>query len=182
MSIFIDNCRRVQDFLGLDEEVLIKDGPYCCYYPKVARIDMNSEDSIHLAEDFYSFIETFFPKAREISIMMWTLLHEFGHHYDIVDYDVDNDMALRYIVNSNPDADIFAYFNIPSELAATSWAIDFVNESYDRCKEADEFFKAEAKHSCSIPSSLLNLEITDVKNITITKENGETIVFNEVKI
>ena len=175
MSIFIDKCRRVQDFLGLDEKVLIGEGSYCCYYPKVAQIDMNYEDSILLEEDFYSFIETFFPKAREFSIMIWSLLHEFGHHYDIEDYDIDNDRALRYIVNSNPDANIFAYFNLPSELAATSWAIDFVSKNYDRCKEADEFFKAEAKYFCSTPSPLLNLKITNIRNITITKENGETI-------
>ena len=163
MSIFIDNCRRVQNFFGLDEEVLIRDGSYCCYYPKVAQIDMNYEDSNHLADDFYSFIETFFPKAREISIMMWSLLHEFGHHYDIEDYDTGEDLVLRNLICADPNVNIYAYYNLPSELAATSWAIDFVNENYERCKKADELFEAEVKYSHSVSSQLHTLKITNIK-------------------
>ena len=43
-------------------------------------------------------------------------------------------------------------------------------------------FEAEVKYSHSVLAPLHTLKITNVKDITITKESGETIVFNKLKI
>jgi hypothetical protein len=57
-----------------------------------------------------------------------------------MDYDTNEDLILRNLIHADPNVDIYAYYNLPSELAATEWAIDFIKTNYLLCKRVDEAY------------------------------------------
>lgn len=77
------------------------------------------------------------------SPLLWTILHEVGHYYTLDDYDSEAEEGERIILSlvnekglQNPMVQD-RYFNLPSEWGATEWAIHFVEDNTELCKEFD---------------------------------------------
>lgn len=59
-----------------------------------------------------------------------SFLHELGHH-ETLDEIEDADAAYSRNIKehlTSSDEDCLIYFNLPDELAATQWAVDYINE------------------------------------------------------
>lgn len=77
------------------------------------------------------------------SPLLWTILHEVGHYYTLDDFDneaeEDERVALSLVNEDALDNPMVQdrYFNLPSEWGATEWAIQFVKNNTELCKEFD---------------------------------------------
>lgn len=81
--------------------------------------------------------------CNKYSPLLWAILHEVGHYYTLDDYDNEEEEDER-IALSLLDDDVLhnpmvqdRYFNLPSEWGATEWAIHFVENNAELCKEFD---------------------------------------------
>jgi hypothetical protein len=99
-------------------------------------IFLNWEDALSQGEEFYSLAEELFADARQFSLSFLSLLHEFGHHYDTMEYDEVLDYLLRVSITKTED-----YYRIPSEHAATEWAVNFIVQNREKCEELNKLFK-----------------------------------------
>lgn len=73
----------------------------------------------------------------ECDIFLMSLLHEIGHYK--TEDEWSNAESNRFAkMKTKCDADTkegnFAYWNVPDELKATEWAIDFINSNPEKCK------------------------------------------------
>ena len=136
---YVDICRKDQIELGLVINVPIENGMFCAYDTENKIIYVNLDDAAYQGEEFYSFVEELFADARQFSLGFLSLLHEFGHHYDIMDYDAAEDTILRMV------ADSVGYYRIPSEYAATEWAVNFIIQNRAKCEVINELFIKEEK-------------------------------------
>lgn len=132
---YVDICRKAQVELDLDINVPIKSGIFCAYDIENEIIYVNLDDAAYQGEEFYSFVEELFIDARQFSLGFLSLLHEFGHHYDTMDYNAVEDTILRMA------ADSVEYYRIPSEYAATEWAVNFIVQNREKCEELNKLFK-----------------------------------------
>ena len=75
--------------------------------------------------------------AYNISYQLWAILHELGHYY--ANAGIEDEEQARFVRSVcamlgdevvKKDRNIQAmYFNLPSEWAATEWAIDFIRKN-----------------------------------------------------
>ena len=78
----------------------------------------------------------------DFPLVLWSLLHEIGHHFTLDDIDTDEDLQARVLCSmvSNEVADRVTdvrnlYYNLPSEWVATEWAIDYIADNWELCTE-----------------------------------------------
>jgi hypothetical protein len=133
---FLNLCLRAQEELDLDPDVRFEKGEFCAYHIEDEIIFLNWEDALSQGEEFYSFAEELFADARQFSLSFLSLLHEFGHHYDTMEYDETLDFLLRVSVSKTED-----YYRIPSEHAATEWAVNFIAQNREKCEELNKLYK-----------------------------------------
>jgi len=133
---FLNLCLKAQKELDLDPDVRFEMNKFCAYDIKNEIIFLNWEDALSQGEEFYSFAEELFADARQFSLSFLSLLHEFGHHYDTMEYDEFLDCLLRVSVTKTED-----YYRIPSEHAATEWAVNFIAQNREKCEELNKLFK-----------------------------------------
>lgn len=82
-----------------------------------------------------------YKNADKISIIVWSILHEIGHYEteDEIEWEDDfNDRAVLALTGENVKYNTKVqdmYFNLPSEFAATEWAIDWVKNNFKIAKE-----------------------------------------------
>ena len=81
-----------------------------------------------------------FTDCDKYSLLLWTLLHEIGHHFTI-DYCEEDEMETRMLcaMCSKEEAEKSThiqdlYFNLESEWEATEWAIEFVSTNPILCE------------------------------------------------
>lgn len=78
------------------------------------------------------------PKAK-LNIFTWCLLHELGHHATEDNFD-EEEMARinkkRRRVNKTQAH--HPYYNLPDELAATTWAVQYVNAHREEVTEFED--------------------------------------------
>ena len=72
--------------------------------------------------------------ANEYSLTLWSILHEIGHYYTLDDVEEDDEddrvaLALTTTAVAHNKKVQNRYFNMPSEWAATEWAIDFIKDN-----------------------------------------------------
>ena len=87
----------------------------------------------------------------ELSLLMWSILHEIGHYYTWDDeFEDEEEMWERYCYQHFPCENVEqskamqdAYFNMESEWIATEWAIEYAKENYAIVKAFDEIFRRE---------------------------------------
>jgi hypothetical protein len=133
---FLNLCLRAQEELDLDPDVRLEKGEFCAYDTIEEIILLNWEDALSQGEEFYSFAEELFTDARQFSLSFLSLLHEFGHHYDTMDYNEALEYLLRISVTNPED-----YYRIPSEYAATEWAVNFIAQNREKCEKLNKLFK-----------------------------------------
>lgn len=90
------------------------------------------------------FMEFFNSLAPDINcdIFLASLMHEIGHHMTYDDFDDEDwasDLFYRNTLEAKgtaiSDRDInFEYFNLPTERAATEWAIKYIRSNVEQIK------------------------------------------------
>ena len=110
-------------------------GQFCAYDTTEEIILLNIEDALYQGKEFYSFLEELFSDARRYCLSFLAFLHEFGHHYDTMEYDEAEDYLLRIAIQDE------GYYRIPSEHAATEWAVNFIAQNREKCEELNKLFK-----------------------------------------
>ena len=70
---------------------------------------------------------------ENVDIFMLSVLHEVGHSQtleDIIDDDLyEQEQRVKETLDGSKKVDNYIYFSLPSEMAATLWAIDFIIEN-----------------------------------------------------
>ena len=82
---------------------------------------------------FKKFFHKLDNRIKDIDIFMLSLLHEVGHFCtleDIIDDDLyEQEQRVKETLDGSKKTDNYIYFSLPSEMAATLWAIDFIIEN-----------------------------------------------------
>ena len=139
---FIELCEFVLNFLELKDYNEIISDEFCYYRPEDDVIAMNYDDAFENADLFYEFLDSeVYPKAKEFNIILWSLLHEYGHLKD--GEDPSYDMILRSLLSFAPSSSskTMAYFRLPRERNATTWAANYIRLNYDKCLLANDIIK-----------------------------------------
>lgn len=104
------------------------------YYYKQNKIEYSVLVSERMDKLFLNYAKTI-GLEKEIPIFILSLLHEIGHSktYDtLTPEEVELSQATKAILDGEKDQDCFEYFNTPEEKIATEWAIEFINNNYNR--------------------------------------------------
>ena len=79
--------------------------------------------------------------VNEISLPLWSILHELGHHFTADDIDLDDKLDLfeqreqlfamqEHLTDEEMNN---AYFNLADEWEATEWAVEYVRKHPIKC-------------------------------------------------
>ena len=120
--------------------VLVVEDDFCYYDVSDNYIAMNIEDACSEKELFYSVVEELLPNARNYNLILWSLLHEYGHYMDdLSTWNDETDQMLRLMTKALPNSDdkVLAYFHLPSEMVATQWAAEFIERFPELCEKAN---------------------------------------------
>lgn len=132
------NFIKIRDYLDLPK-VEIVEADFCFYDIVNEIIAMNIEDARNYAEEFVEFAAQINPIAREIDIVLLSLLHEFGHHetYYLLTEEEEVEEKFMRMLYQGIGENVAGYFNLPSERMATEWALKFAEKNIDKIKELD---------------------------------------------
>ena len=132
------NFIKIRDYLDLPKVEIIE-SDFCYYNITNEIIAMNIDDARNYAEEFIEFAAQINPIAREIDIVLLSLLHEFGHHetYYLLTEEEEVEEKFMRMLYQGIGQDVAGYFNLPSERMATEWALDFAEKNIDKIKELD---------------------------------------------
>ena len=132
------NFIKIRDYLDLPKVEIIE-SDFCYYNITNEIIAMNIDDARNYAEEFIKFAAQINPIAREIDIVLLSLLHEFGHHetYYLLTEEEEVEEKFMRMLYQGIGHDVTGYFNLPSERMATEWALDFAEKNIDKIKELD---------------------------------------------
>lgn len=73
---------------------------------------------------------------------LFSLLHEVGHHYtlkDLTEEDLKYETFCREVLNcsdDSPEEVNEVYFNLPAEILATQWALEYMLSNQEWCAKA----------------------------------------------
>lgn len=135
---FLELLEFIVQYLEIELEYEFVEDDYCyCDHDNLI-LSMNIEDAYINEQDFLEFASSLNPRAKEFNILLWSLLHEVGHTKE-VEID-DNDWLLRSIllIDNNTQN---AYFRLPRELAASTWAANFISNNYKKCKIVNDIIE-----------------------------------------
>lgn len=108
-------------------------GPDFCYDPNSEKVQFTITMEEEADKMFFYFIsETFNYKVKDLFLL--SLLHEVGHHVTLDDFEDEEISADRKIKNriafeidnDNYESKLLEYFNLPTEYAATAWAVSYM--------------------------------------------------------
>lgn len=109
-------------------ECEVEVGPDFAYYYGSSTIMYSFVVSERMDRLFMGFAKSIGLKA-DIDIFLLSFMHEWGHHMtleDLSDGEYKYSQDIKETLSSS-DADCDIYFNLPDELAATTYAIDYIN-------------------------------------------------------
>ena len=105
------------------------------YYPVTEQVQFTIVMEERADRVFAQFIaETFQYKVKDM--FLFSLLHEVGHHLTLEDFE-DDEIEKEWkhkskieweIDDTNYDEKLMEYFNLPSEYAATAWAVSYMRD------------------------------------------------------
>lgn len=87
--------------------------------------------------DFQNFFESLGCNVK-CDVFLYSLLHEIGHSQTLDDIN-EEDYAYALDRKAEPLTNA-EYFRLPDEIAATQWAVDFLNEHTEEVREFWEEF------------------------------------------
>lgn len=101
-------------------------------------------------DDLIEWIYDNYGITIEPYLFMFSLLHEVGHHMTVGNFseeDLATEMVLRehFIPNLKNPNDL--YFELPTEKAATMWALNYLNENFDECWDFQAKIFEKMKHT-----------------------------------
>lgn len=105
------------------------------YYPVTEQVQFTIAMEERADRVFAQFIaKTFQYKVKDMFLL--SLLHEVGHHLTLEDFEDDElDREWKHkskieweIDDTNYDEKLMEYFNLPSEYAATAWAVSYMRD------------------------------------------------------
>lgn len=117
-----------------------------CFYDddeNTVYIDLDVDDG-----NFRQNLATAHNYKSDLGLLIWTLLHEIGHHftYKYVDEDEDETLRLTYeklfkknLITEETWQNL--YYALESEWLATEWAIKFIEKHKRLCKFFDRMFE-----------------------------------------
>ena len=128
--------------VSMDDEFAYKDG-YVFFTPFETPAEEYHREWILKKFDF---------SLTEDDYFLFAILHEIGHHYTLYDLsqeELDDEAIYRQILGlSDKSAEELnlLYFNLPAELLATKWAIDFIDENMEWCKKTQKKIYEAMRH------------------------------------
>ena len=84
---------------------------------------------------FKKFFYKLDNRIKDIDIFMLSILHEVGHSQTLNNIDdvlYEQEQRVKETLDGSKKADNYIYFGLPSEMAATLWAIDFIIENSEK--------------------------------------------------
>lgn len=78
---------------------------------------------------FQKFFHKLDSRIKNVDVFMLSILHEVGHSQTLADIDDDlyeQELRVKATLDGGKKADNYIYFGLPSEIAATLWAVDFI--------------------------------------------------------
>lgn len=137
-----------------DREIVLRKGRRCCAV-NTEEYDVEAVEIHYNIEELFTrgskqFRENFVhncPMAKGFADITLAMLHELGHHEvaEIVDEhysDYDRKGMIKKIEEELPrELRNYAYFMLPDEDLATSWAIQWLEESAENRRIAKQFEK-----------------------------------------
>ena len=81
--------------------------------------------------DFQNFFESLGCNVK-CDVFLYSILHEIGHSQTLDDVD-DEDYAYSLDRKAQPISN-YEYFKLPDEIAATQWAVDFLNNNTEKVR------------------------------------------------
>lgn len=93
--------------------------------------------------DFMESVKRQKPKVK-LNIFVWCVLHELGHHATEDNFDdEEQDCIDKKRARINRTKARRPYYNLPDELAATTWAVEYANTHREEVLEfEDRIFQA----------------------------------------
>lgn len=135
----LEACGAKQEYPATCKIVKSPDGMFCAMVADLGedefRIGYNIEDLY--CKGHRQFTDNFRSRctiAKGFADITLTLLHELGHfeaHEEFEDYD--RVKSIKYILSTYPREKVnLEYFKLPDEMAATEWAIEWLQDAEHR--------------------------------------------------
>lgn len=108
---------------------------------KMVLYDFDFSLRLQPCRDFMDSVKRQNPKVK-LDFYTWALLHELGHHNTITSFTKEE--LRRYYKKRfriNRTCARHPYYNLPDELAATTWAVGYANSHAGEVKELSRKIK-----------------------------------------
>lgn len=137
MAIVMNNINKLNNVLnnflaGFDIDCTAELGTdFAYFYTKsIAQYALVVSDNSN--ERFMNFVHSLAPELS-IDVFLISWLHEVGHHLTLDDIEDDEAAYSRDVKETlgSSAEDYITYFNLPDEIAATTWAINFIKNNAD---------------------------------------------------
>ncbi|NLY81513.1 MAG: hypothetical protein GX078_01870 [Clostridiales bacterium] len=128
----------------IDETVKVELAGSDACYPYKKKIFFSILRDYESEKKFMDNLHVTYNDAPHLPIFLYVLLHEIGHinTYEKAYKEEDDNMRQNIMVKGDEEA----YFNLPTEKAATAWAVDYVKRNPKKAKNiADEITYAMEK-------------------------------------
>lgn len=112
---------------------------------KVVVCDFDFSLRRKVCRDFMESVKRQHPKVK-LDFYTWALLHELGHHNTITSFTKEELIRCykkRFRIKKTHAT--LPYYNLPDELAATIWAVNYANSHKEEVKELSRVIQTYCK-------------------------------------
>lgn len=125
----------------------IVEGEEFCYYYTSHTIQWGFFSKDSTDNNFRQFIAEYGSNYNDIEPFILSLIHELGHHMTLPNFSADEleeekvRKEIRALENSSIDINYW-YWELPTELAANVWTINFINNNIELVEELQDLCKS----------------------------------------
>ena len=125
------------------ERVRVKPDTDLCYYYETPCIGYTLLVAERTQRLFPKFCRETLGLNYEVPVFILCFLHELGHHFTMDDFNEDQicDFEDEKDRLKDSDKDFCAYFEIGDEIAASEWAVNFINSNPKIVEQFDKDLK-----------------------------------------
>ena len=123
--------------------ITVNEGADYCYFYETHKLQWGMIANPKMESDFGQFFYEYGVNSLQfdpIDIHVISFLHEVGHVLTINNFSEEE--MLIYAIEKENLKDIFTYWNLPVELAANVWAINWINAHVSEYKALYALFKS----------------------------------------
>lgn len=144
--------KLVEKFIDNDCEVFL-DKEFCYYDDEIISISLSEDPEVNISwKEYLKKYHHFNLTVENVFIM--SILHELGHHYTLpyfsdAQWEKEDKMKSKIeekITKENAHACRIKYFQMPTEKAATAWAIEYYNANREKMKNWNHRFMCAIRH------------------------------------